>query len=208
MKPAVGHVKWLVAALAIRRSHCQRYARPLHVTTKSWFDRELRPDQANLGRRHASINLATVARLAGISRTFLYENEQARAMIEAARNECRCGKPSMTTRKSRHGGNGLSMQNRGLKKPEPRSADSAGLLLNSWGRSATWRPHIQTKQCNDITTENATLRRRVQQLEDTNRGLDERLKAARENTRFMDRRLAEVEAQLVETPMPRATARR
>ena len=30
MKPAVGHVKWLVAALAIRRSHCQRYARPLH----------------------------------------------------------------------------------------------------------------------------------------------------------------------------------
>ena len=30
MKPTVGHVKWLVAALAIRRSHCQRYARPLH----------------------------------------------------------------------------------------------------------------------------------------------------------------------------------
>jgi hypothetical protein len=45
MKPAVGHVKWLVAALAIRRSHCQRYARPLHVTTKSWSDRELRPHQ-------------------------------------------------------------------------------------------------------------------------------------------------------------------
>ena len=30
MKTAVGHVKWLVAALAIRRSHGQRYARPLH----------------------------------------------------------------------------------------------------------------------------------------------------------------------------------
>ena len=26
MKPTVGHVKWLVAALTIRRSHCQRYA--------------------------------------------------------------------------------------------------------------------------------------------------------------------------------------
>ena len=48
MKPAVGHVKWLAASLAIRRSHCQRYARPLHVTTKSWSDRELRPDQAKL----------------------------------------------------------------------------------------------------------------------------------------------------------------
>ncbi len=30
MKPTVGHVKWLVAALTIRRSHCQRYARPPH----------------------------------------------------------------------------------------------------------------------------------------------------------------------------------
>jgi len=47
MKPAEGHVKWLVATLAIRRSHGQRYARPLHVTTESWSDRELRPDQAN-----------------------------------------------------------------------------------------------------------------------------------------------------------------
>ena len=51
MKPAVGHVKWLVAALAIRRSHCQRYARPLHPTTKTWSDREPRPHQAKLVRR-------------------------------------------------------------------------------------------------------------------------------------------------------------
>jgi len=51
MKPAVGQVKWLVAALAIRRSHCQRYARPLHPTTQTWSDRELRPHQAKLRRR-------------------------------------------------------------------------------------------------------------------------------------------------------------
>ena len=50
MKPAVSHAKWLVATLAIRRSHCQRYARPFHPTTKSWSDRELRPDQAKLRR--------------------------------------------------------------------------------------------------------------------------------------------------------------
>lgn len=50
MKPAVGHLKWLVAALAIQRSHCQRYARPLHPTTGKWSDRELRPDQAKLRR--------------------------------------------------------------------------------------------------------------------------------------------------------------
>ena len=51
MKPAVSHAKWLVATLAIRRSHCQRYARPFHPTTKSWSDRELRPDQAKASER-------------------------------------------------------------------------------------------------------------------------------------------------------------
>ena len=57
MKPAVGQVKWLVAALAIRRSHCQRYARPLHPTTQTWSDRELRPHQAKLA---ALLDLVTI----------------------------------------------------------------------------------------------------------------------------------------------------
>src|SRR6476646_59186 len=62
MKPAVGQVKWLVAALAIRRSHCQRYARPLHPTTQTWSDRELRPHQAKLAlvSRWAEIILRTL----------------------------------------------------------------------------------------------------------------------------------------------------
>ena len=31
-KPAVGHTKWLVAALAVRRSHC--HATPGHLTSQ------------------------------------------------------------------------------------------------------------------------------------------------------------------------------
>jgi hypothetical protein len=50
------------------------------------------------------------------------------------------------------------------------------------------------------TTENTTLRERVRQLTAANRTLDERLKAARSNLRFQDRRVADLEAQLLEQP--------
>jgi len=51
-----------------------------------------------------------------------------------------------------------------------------------------------------ITTENTTLKQRVRQLTDDNRTLDERLKAARSNLRFQDRRVADLEAQLLDPP--------
>ncbi|MEU4526536.1 hypothetical protein AB0F52_48400 [Amycolatopsis sp. NPDC024027] len=49
-----------------------------------------------------------------------------------------------------------------------------------------------------ITTENTTLKQRVRQLTADNRTLEERLTAARSNLRFQDRRVADLEAKLVE----------
>ena len=47
-----------------------------------------------------------------------------------------------------------------------------------------------------ITAENAALKQRVRQLTADNRTLDERLKAARDNLRFHDKRIADLEAQV------------
>ncbi|MEU9413494.1 hypothetical protein AB0E08_48480 [Streptomyces sp. NPDC048281] len=47
-----------------------------------------------------------------------------------------------------------------------------------------------------ITTENTALKQRVRQLTADNRTFDERLKAARSNLLFQDRRVADLEAQL------------
>ncbi|MFJ8753265.1 hypothetical protein ACIREO_28610 [Streptomyces sp. NPDC102441] len=47
-----------------------------------------------------------------------------------------------------------------------------------------------------ITTENASLKQRVRQLAQDKRTLEERLQAARSNTRFQDRRISQLEAQL------------
>jgi predicted RNase H-like nuclease (RuvC/YqgF family) len=49
-----------------------------------------------------------------------------------------------------------------------------------------------------ITTENTTLKQQVRQLSQENLALGERLKAARSNVRFQDRRIAELEVQLID----------
>lgn len=49
-----------------------------------------------------------------------------------------------------------------------------------------------------ITAENTTLKQRVRHLDEENRTLSERLQAARSNTRFQDRHVARLEAELLE----------
>jgi hypothetical protein len=50
-----------------------------------------------------------------------------------------------------------------------------------------------------ITTENTTLNQQVRQLANDNQTLDDRLKAARSNVRFQDRRIVELEVQLLDS---------
>jgi hypothetical protein len=53
-----------------------------------------------------------------------------------------------------------------------------------------------------ITAENATFRQRVREPH-ANGNLEERLQASRSNARFLDRRVAALEAQLAEALVPR-----
>lgn len=48
-----------------------------------------------------------------------------------------------------------------------------------------------------ITTENISLKQKVHELSQDSQALNERLKAARSNVRFQDRRIAELELQLL-----------
>jgi hypothetical protein len=61
---------------------------------------------------------------------------------------------------------------------------------------------IQTRWTDEsiahITTENTNLKQRLRQLTQDNRAVDERLQAARSNSRFQDRRIAQLEAHLLE----------
>ena len=157
-------------------------------------------------RRHAPINLATIARLAGVSRTFLYENHRAKMIIDAARAKegvvGALGTTPQQGNQDRHAEatwreRALNAET-GLKDAFAEIGRQRGTIAELMGKIRDMESAYPDDSVHRITTENATFRRRVLQLEDANRALDERLKASRENARFMDRRLAELEVQLVE----------
>lgn len=53
-----------------------------------------------------------------------------------------------------------------------------------------------------LTTENTTLKQRTRQLTEDNQSLADKLTAARSNARFLDRRIADLEVQLLQLAAP------
>ncbi|MGW0896505.1 DUF6262 family protein [Streptomyces goshikiensis] len=153
-----------------------------------------------LRREKAQISVAAVARRADVSRTFLYDNPEARAAIAAALAEA-----------SEHRHRSLAEQEDEREATwRERALNAEEALKAAYAEIQTQRTRIgellgqvrdlqaewTEETVQRITTENTTLKQRVRQLTTDNRTLDERLKAARSNLRFQDRRVADLEAQI------------
>jgi hypothetical protein len=154
-------------------------------------------------RRHKTpVTYPAVARRAGVSRTFLYENPDARALMEAA------GAAQTAQRQHEQAGQDsqaeASWRERALNAEDALKAAHVeiraqrariGQLLGQLRDTEHQLTHDAIQR---ITTENTTLKQRVRQLTQDNRTLEERLQAVRSNNRFADRRIAQLEAQLTE----------
>jgi len=159
-------------------------------------------------REQAQVTVAAVARRAAVSRTFLYQNAEARALIAAAGQ----------------GGGTATRQDAG---PDPAEASWRERALNAEHQLKRAHEEIATqrKQIGEllgrirdlehdlppdgvqrVLTENHTLRAQLRQLTQDNRRLGERLTGARDNNRFLDKRIANLEAQLAEGQCPRCLA--
>jgi hypothetical protein len=159
---------------------------------------QVRDAIAALRRARTPVTYPAVARHAGVSRTFLYANPDARAIVSQA-----IGKPG-------------KQHTPGADDQEPSwreralNAEAALQAAEAEIRAQRRRMAILMGQIRDleqdltpdtaqrIATENATLKQRVRQLTSDNRTLEERLEAARSNNRFADRRIAQLEAHLAE----------
>ncbi|MFC9095987.1 hypothetical protein [Streptomyces sp. NPDC057072] len=155
---------------------------------------------ARLRREKAQVS---VARRADVSRTFLYDNPDARAAIASSMTEAGERRSGMLVEQDDE--REATWRERALNAEDALKAahaeirtqrTSIGELLGQirdleaeWTEAAIQR----------ITTENTTLKQRVRQLAADSRHLDERLQAARSNLRFQDRRIADLEARLAET---------
>jgi predicted nuclease with TOPRIM domain len=123
------------------------------------------------------VTYPAIASRAGVSRTFLYDNPAARDLISAA-----------ITRTA----------HAEIRAQRARISELLGELRDT-----------QREQNHDalqrLTAENTTLKQRLRQLTSDQRAMEEKLQAARSNNRFLDKRIAGLEAQLLDAGMSRRT---
>ncbi len=157
---------------------------------------------ARIRQEKTPVTVAAVGRRAGVSRTFLYSNPQARALLASAIADIRArtaqdlagndaGQEAAWRERALNAEDALKAARAEIIRQRERIGELLGQVRDleaEWTQEAIQR----------ITTENTTLKQRVRQLTADNRTLDERLRAARSNLRFQDRRVADLEAQLLD----------
>ncbi|MGX4695547.1 DUF6262 family protein [Streptomyces sp. JNUCC 63] len=150
-----------------------------------------------LTRDHAPVTIAALARTAHVSRTFLYQNQQARALIEQAtrssRSQSAVSANSRTQQawkeRALNAEDALAQAQREIRTQRTRIAELLGKIRDL-------EHDLPEGSLQRIVTENTTLKQQVRQLTQDNQRLQERLASARQNNRFMDKRIADLEAQL------------
>jgi chromosome segregation ATPase len=176
-----------------------------HRDTQIALDR-VRDTIARLRREKTPMSVAAVARRAGVSRTFLYTNPDAKTAVSKAISETADQRRSLLAEAD--DAREATWRERALNAEDALKAAHAeigaqrsriGELLGRIRDLEAERTHDDVQR---ITAENTTLKQHVRQLTTDNRTLDERLKAARSNLRFQDRRIADLEARLTESANP------
>ncbi|MET8700913.1 DUF6262 family protein [Kitasatospora sp. NPDC004723] len=158
---------------------------------------------AALRREKAPVTAAAVARRAHVSRTFLYENSDARKLLSQATDQAAThGSVAADVTRT---GTDTAWRERALNAEDALKAAHAEVRTQR-GRIAQLMGHMRdleteqtTESIDRITAENSNLKQRLRESEHAKRTLEERLQAARSNNRFQDRRIAQLEAQLLET---------
>ena len=165
---------------------------------------QVRDAIAWLRRSKTPVTYPAVARRAGVSRTFLYDNTDARALMDAG-GTAHAGQ-RQREQVEQDSQAEASWRERALNAEDALKAAHAeirtqrariGQLL---GQLRDTERDLTHEAVQRITTENTTLKQRIRQLSQETRTLEERLRAARSNNRFADRRIAQLEAQLTSTP--------
>ncbi len=170
-------------------------------STEQMLDR-VRRTITQMHRERVRITTAAVARRADVSRTFLYQNTVARELLAAATQQA----PALQD----HDQEGRAVQATSAWKERARNAEDAlkaagaeirtqrtsiGQLL---GKIRDLELDLPQDAVQRLVTENTTLKHELRQATQDRQRLEERLQAARENNRFLDKRIAGLEAELAE----------
>ncbi|GAO06669.1 hypothetical protein TPA0598_01_10400 [Streptomyces lydicamycinicus] len=155
-----------------------------------------------LRRERGRPTVKAIAERAGVSSTFLYENADARTLVKNAVADSR----------SRHDRLGKEKYDRVEATWRERALNAEAALTRTqeevfahrqqlgvlMGRIRDFDQMVPGESVQALNVENTTLNRRVQQLTREHRSLQERLEGARSNLRFAEKRIADLEAQILE----------
>jgi predicted RNase H-like nuclease (RuvC/YqgF family) len=155
-----------------------------------------------LHREQSRITVAALARRAGVSRTFVYDNPEARAAVTAAladtdqqRRNLHAtpadGPQAGWRERALNAEDALKSAHAEIARQRIRIGELLGQIRDL---QAEWDDQTIAR----ITTENTTLKQQVRQLTADNRTLEERLAAARSTLRFQDRRLTDLETRIAD----------
>lgn len=158
-------------------------------------------------RERVPVTYPSVARRAGVSRTFLYQNTDAKTLMTAA--------ITATADRKRQAQAEQDAQVEASWRERALNAEDALKSAHAEVRTQRERIGLLLGQIRDLESdytqdtvqrtaaENTTLKQRARQLAQENRALENKLQAARSNVRFADRRIAQLEAQLLDQPAER-----
>ncbi|MFJ2810565.1 hypothetical protein [Kitasatospora sp. NPDC087271] len=178
------------AALAARRQQTSEKLARLDVAL------------AQLRRERGRPTVRAIAARAAVSVTFLYENPDARARVQA----------TIATSKSRHDQITTQAHEQIEATWRERALNAEAELARSQKEIFTQRQRIGElmgqlrdfdqmvpgESVQALASENTTLKHRVQQLSREHRLLQERLEGSRSNLRFADKRVADLEAEVLD----------
>jgi hypothetical protein len=147
-----------------------------------------------------SVTYPAVARRAFVSRTFLYDNTAARALMQDAitrhASQPQRGQTGHPPADGAWRERALNAED-ALKAAHDEIRSQRSRIGQLIGQLRDAGHELPADTIERISTENAALRQRIRQLTADNRTLEERLQAARSNNRFLDKRIADLEAQLL-----------
>ena len=152
-------------------------------------------------RERAAISIAAVGRRAGVSRTFLYQNAEARALVTAASGEHAKNADARASAAARAGTapwreRALNAESE-LKRAHGEITSQRARIAELLGRIRDLEHDLPEDGIARIINENHALRAQVRQLTQDSRRLEERLAGARDNNRFLDKRIADLEAEIL-----------
>lgn len=156
----------------------------------------------HMAKSRTPITMAAVARSADVSRTFLYEHAEARALVEAAiswaagrrvqdRQRAQDELEASWRERALNAEAALTTAHTEILAQREQIAELIGQvrdLRSTWSEEDIMR----------IVTDNGELKRQVRELAAEGKSLVAKLAAARDNVRFADKRIADLEVQLTE----------